>query len=84
MNESEFWDKLREIDPELWNIKAALEAFRVNGEILPRVIRAIGAIGWGTGYGKVQIFLENRVVSSIKPEENDLINKPAINVEQDS
>ena len=79
--EEAIWKELQRVDPALWNIKLALETFKVNPEILPRIIRAISAIGWGTGYGKVQIFLENRMVSSIKPEENDLLNKPALNVE---
>ena len=64
----------RTFDPELYLIRQALNETGVSPLILPRVIRAMANIAYGTGFGKVQIFIENKKVSAIKPEESDQLN----------
>jgi hypothetical protein len=75
------WQFIREVDPEMYIIKEMIAITKVNPQILPKIIRAIAGIGWGTGYGKVQIFIENRKVSQVKPEESDLIDAPALKID---
>jgi hypothetical protein len=76
-NEEIFMDQLQLIDPELYNIKIALLTTDVNPDIIPAVIRTIGNLTLGTGYGKIQIFMQARVVTQIKPEESVEVNKKA-------
>lgn len=73
-NQEKYWNILKRLDPELYLIKIALEETKVNPRILPRVIRAIANLAYGTGYGKIQVFMSQRVVTQIKPEESDALN----------
>jgi len=81
MAQEPIWGMLRGVDEETWEIKRALAAFQVNPNLIPRVVRAIANIAWGTGFGKVQIFMENGRVSMIKPEESDKVDKPALKID---
>lgn len=78
VNIQKFYDVLRSGDPELYLIKIALQETGMNPTIIPRIIRAIANLAYGTGFGKVQVFMEEREITQIKPEESDLIGLPAI------
>jgi len=73
-----FMETLKTFDPALFNIKIALEEMSINPNFIPRVIRAIGNLAFGTGYGKVQIFIENKKVSQVKGEESTLVNEDVL------
>jgi hypothetical protein len=75
------WQFIKDIDPDMYAVKEMIETTKVNPRVLPSIIRAVAGIGWGTGFGKVQIFIENRKVSQIKPEESDLIDSPALKID---
>lgn len=77
-NQERYWLVLASLDPELYRIKIALEETKVNPIIIPRMIRAIANLAYGSGYGKVQVFMEQRIVTQIKPEESDQLNVPAV------
>ena len=68
---------VRTLDPELYMIKIALEETNVNPLIIPKIIRTLGNLVLGTGYGKVQIFMQASIVTQIKPEESVEVNEPA-------
>jgi hypothetical protein len=78
LNNGQFGELLRKLDPELYLIHIALKESNVNPLILPHIIRTIGNLAIGTGYGKVQIFMQARVITNIKPEESVSINEIAI------
>lgn len=81
-NQTRFWDVIATLDPELYRIKVALTETKVNPIMIPRIIRAIANLAYGTGYGKLQIFMEQRVVTQIKPEESDQLNVSAIDEQE--
>ena len=76
------WQFIRHMDPDMYAVKEMIEATKVNPQVLPQLIKGIASIGWGTGYGKVQVFIEGRKVSAIKPEESDLVNKEALKIDE--
>lgn len=77
-NYATFIEMLRVIDPELYLIKISLEETGINASFIPKVIRAIWSITAGSGYGKIQIYMQAKVITNIKPEENVVINEDAV------
>lgn len=73
-NAERYLELIQTFDPDLYLTKQALLETGVNPLLLPRIIRGMANIAHGTGYGKVQIFIENRKVSQIKPEESDQVD----------
>lgn len=78
VNLESYWDVVRKLDPELFLVKVALQETGVNPVLLPRVIRALSNLAIGSGYGKIQIFMERGIITQMKPEESDQINQPAL------
>lgn len=76
-NERQFMEMLSKIDPELYLIKMALLETDLNPMIIPKIIRSVSNLVIGTGYGKVQIFMQARVITQIKGEES-------VNVQEDA
>lgn len=76
-NLDQFWNVIRQLDPELYLIKIALSETKVNPEIIPRVIRNISNLYTGTGFGRIQIFMQKRIITAIKGEESDLLDLEA-------
>lgn len=77
-NLEKYWEVIRKLDPQLYLIKIALTESGINPEIIPPIIRTLGNLAIGTGYGKIQIFMQARVITQIKPEESVEINREAI------
>lgn len=77
-NLNSYYEVVRKFDPELYLIKIALKESGVNPMILPKIIRSLGNIAFGTGYGKIQVFMRERVITQVKGEESDDINEEAI------
>lgn len=69
---------IKHLDPELYVIKVALMETKVNPELLPKVIRSVANIAYGTGYGNVKISVSARKVAQIAGNESELIDQPAI------
>ena len=82
VNLDKYWEVVRTLDPDLYMIKVALEETGVNSQILPKIIRALANLATGTGYGRIQIFMTNGVVTAIKPEESDEVNCRTIIIRQ--
>ena len=81
-NKEQFLEVLKACDPELYMIKISLDESQVNPRIIPKIIRTIGNLTIGTGYGKIQIFMQARVITQIKPEENVDVNESAVILEE--
>jgi len=72
------WLTIGKIEPSFLRLKTILDSLSVNEEILPSVVRAIFNVAKETGYGKISIFVENKVVTGIKPELNIKLDLPAL------
>lgn len=77
-NLDQYMDVVRQLDPELYLIKVALKETGINPLIIPRIIRSLGNVAWGSGYGEIQIKMVSRVVTQIKSGESDIISEQAI------
>lgn len=82
-NEEAFLEVLMQLDPELARIHAYIQETNFNSAILPPLIRTLSNLAMGTGFGKVQIFMENRVITAIKPEESNKVNLPVVDTKED-
>ena len=78
VNAKKFREVIAKLDPELYLIKVALDETGLNPRILPRFIRALSNLAYGTGYGKVQVFMQQHIVTAIMPEESDRLDLPAL------
>jgi hypothetical protein len=78
VNLEKYWDVIRKLDPELYLIKVALQETSINPTIIPRFVRALANLAYGTGYGTVRTFVQNNVVTQIKAEETDNVVKSII------
>lgn len=74
VNEEHYLQILQVLDPDLYLIKMALEETGVNAAIIPRVIRVLGNLDLGTGFGEVVILMKGRVITQIKTNESDVLN----------
>lgn len=73
-NEEQLAQILKTLDPNLYMIKVALQETQVNPEIIPRIIRSLGNLNVGTGYGVIEIIVRSRTVTQIKSGESDILN----------
>lgn len=74
-NETQYLEVIRKLDPELYLIRVALKETGVNPMIMPKIIRALGNLAYGTGYGKLQIFMQAKIITSVNGEEKDAVNE---------
>ena len=65
-NQEQFLEMLAKMDPELYLIKIALLETKINPVIIPRIIRVLGNMNIGTGYGEITILMKERVVTQVK------------------
>ena len=73
-NEEQYIEVLKKLDPSLYMVKIALDETGVNPLILPRIIRILGNLNIGTGYGEITILVKQRTVTQIKGNESDVLN----------
>ena len=78
VNLENYLNVVRKLDPELYLIKIALEETGVNPIIIPKIIQTIGKLTIGAGCGKIQIFMQSRLITQIKGEESIEVNEEAI------
>jgi hypothetical protein len=81
-NEKRYWEVLMKLDPELYLVKVALEETKINPRMLPRIIRSIANVAYGTKTGRVKVFVERGVVTHIFGEERDKLNLDALDDEE--
>lgn len=75
-NNDQYLQVLLTLDPDLYKIKLYLEEYKVNPMIICRIIRALGNVNVGTGYGVISILIKSRTVTQIKGGESDVLNLP--------
>lgn len=69
---------IRKLDPNLYMIKIALEETKIDPLIIPHIIRTLGNLTLGAGYGKVQIYMQARVVTDIEATEKIKVDREAV------
>jgi len=77
-NLERYWEIIRKLDPELYLIKLALKETGVNPMIIPRFIRQIANLTLGTGYGKIIIYIQKKIVTNIEGLESDKLDEPTL------
>ena len=77
-NEEQYWRVLQELDPELYLIKVALEETKINPMIIPRFIRSLANLVYGTGHGRVSTYVVRHSVTNIRMEESDKLDADAL------
>lgn len=77
-NLQQFWDVVRTLDPELYLVKVALHETGLNPALLPKVVRSVANIAYGTRYGRVSIQIEHGKITFIRGEESDELDQDAL------
>ncbi len=77
-NMAKFITMIKAVDPELYFIMEALSETKLNPVVIPPIIRALSNLYYGTGHGKVQIFMQDGKITSINPEERLKIDLRAV------
>lgn len=68
-NGEKFLELLQKADPELYMIKLSLEETGIDPLVIVHVIRALGNLTYGHGYGKVQIYMQAKVITNVESTE---------------
>lgn len=68
-NINQFNEVIRKLDPELYLIKMLIEEMNIDPTFLYHVIKGVSNLRMGTRYGRIQIFMQNGVITNIKTEE---------------
>lgn len=70
VNKENLLEVIKALDPQLYMIKIALDETGVNPVLIPHIIRVLGNLTLGAGYGQIQIYMKARVVTSIESTES--------------
>lgn len=76
LNEEKLDTLLKTFLPDLWVLVQFIYKNDINPFILVKVIRQLKMIDDGTGYGEVEIMIEDHVVKFVKGTEKDKLNEP--------
>lgn len=76
-NQEQFLELLRVVDPELYMIKQMLVETKVNPVIVRQVLRSVGNLLLGSGYGKIEIFMQDRRFKNVTGSEKVQIEENA-------
>jgi len=82
-NRDQFDEVLKKVYPDLWFIKIALDETQVNPLIIPKILRSLSNLALGTGFGKVQVFMQQTVITQIKGEESINVNQSVLQEQED-
>jgi len=78
-NREKLMSVLTSLAPHLYRIQMALDTYHVNPELIPPIVRTIGNLNVGTGYGEVTILVKSRTVTQIKGSESSVVGLPVDN-----
>ena len=69
---------IQKLDPQLYMIKIALDETGIDPFIIPHIIRTLGNLTLGAGYGKIQIYMQAKVITIIEATEKIKVDKEAV------
>jgi len=74
-NQEHFLQLLRVADPELYMVKLALLEIKLNPLILVHILRSIGGLLIGSGYGTIKIYMQAKRINNVVGEEKTQIDE---------
>lgn len=74
-NEEKFLEMLKQADPELYQLKVALAISHLNPMILIPIIKTLGNLMLGSGHGKLEVFMQAKVIKNIVGQERVEVNE---------
>lgn len=77
-NLEQYIEIVKALDPELYVIKMALIESGVPPMAIIKIIRSLGNIALGTGYGKVSTIVQGKMITKVMGEESVKINEEII------
>lgn len=77
-NEMIFDEMLKKVRPDLWVLKDLIDKTKMNPLIIFKFIRQVQNLALGTGWGTVELVMENGIVRIIRGAESDKIGERAI------
>lgn len=77
-NKEQFMEMLKLVLPEFHIIASQMDKSKTNPVILFHVIKHLGEIADGTGYGQVHIMVEEGIARFVKGEHSTKLNEPVI------
>lgn len=81
-NKEQFMEMLRLAAPEFHIVAMQMDKSKTNPVILFHVIKHLGEIANGTGYGQVHIMIEDGIARFVKGEHSTKLNEPVIKNEE--
>lgn len=75
LNHEQYDEFIRKLNPELYMIHIALQETNLNPLIIPHVIRALGNLSLGTGFGEVTLIMRDGMIAQIRGYESIVINE---------
>lgn len=81
-NKEQFMEMLRLAAPEFHIVAVQMDKSKTNPVILFHVIKHLGEIANGTGYGQVHIMIEDGIARFVKGEHSTKLNEPVIKNEE--
>ena len=77
LNQEQYAELIRKLNPELYLIHIALVETGVNSMIIPHIIRVIGNLAIGTGFGEITLIMRDGNLVQIRGYESVVINERA-------
>jgi hypothetical protein len=74
-NEEKFLEMLKQVDPELYQLKVALAIARLNPVILIPIIKTLGNLLLGSGHGKLEVHMQAKIIKNIVGLERVEVNE---------
>ena len=78
VNEQNLEMVIKTLDPQLYMIKIALDETGIDPMIVPHIIRVLGNLTLGAGYGHVRIYMQARAITDIESTEKVKIDREAV------
>jgi len=76
-NDQKFLDMLEVADPELYQLKLALAIAHLNPKILIPIIKTLGNLMLGSGHGKLEVYMQARIIKNVVSQENVRVEEQA-------
>ncbi len=68
-NEEQFMEMIKQVDPELYDVKVAINTTGMNPAVIIPIMRSLSLLASGSGYGLVKVLVKDGIVQSIRGEE---------------
>lgn len=74
-NHKQYTEFIRKLNPELYLIHIALTETSVNPLIVPHIIRSLGNLALGTGFGEITIIVRDGTIEQIRGYESTVLKE---------